>query len=225
MRFRATSIHAARGRCATFLPQPLAQHQIVYVINGGKGADLARNKNMYLSMMLQNGQGERQINIPSCDWLTQPFTSRDGQHEYMWTDTYAHTGQRPNRPEVLQAFLDYYEDAFEQIVAHYQRRLEYFLGLEDIYDLGRLFSTHDPEEWTDPFRDQLGILLQAKDEQILQQMQQMGVPNNAQGRRQAISQIVDFEIERLLGAILQDYIAEYTPRWNSSSTQIRRDMT
>lgn len=79
----------------------LDREYLVYYYQTNKGGDLARNKSMPLSFILDNPE---RIQMPSDPWLTQPF----GPSAYTWTNTFRPDTQE-NDPDVLQDFLNAYE--------------------------------------------------------------------------------------------------------------------
>lgn len=202
----------------------------MYVINGGKGADLARNKNLGLSVILNNN---KQRGIAFDSWLIQRFPKSalsDDQETYVWDDMY--TNNR-NNDDILDLFLSDHEAEISQIFYNYYNRLRNFLNFGNFGLLGRnqMGSPNVEEERSDQL-ERLAELLYGQDFQDLSDTAREALEtwidiqhqrieniqsNNNLSADEAINYLADRETQILMYSILQQSIKENLYRYNSNN--------
>jgi len=110
----------------------LPSDPFMYVINGGKGADLARNKNIGLSVILQTKTtnpytGQSQMGISTHPWLQNEIEVNGDR--FKWKDMYI---AGVNDLERLDGFLNHYLPDIEIIFQrYYETMLQFFQGSPD----------------------------------------------------------------------------------------------
>ena len=213
------------------LQDPRQRSLLVYCIQGGKGADLARNKNIPLSYIVDNNlrrQGLSDVGVD--DWLARPFGAPHIQGEpppYTWESTY--TGEpgsvdNPyrNDPYVLDVFLQHYNPVVLQILDQFGVRLGRFISSQNLADVAEMFGL---TELSQMIRQNAPLTLpkQIQDSQELQGLMQLKTTWVQQyGGR--ISDLVDDEMQLLAQFVLYYGVPEVIERYNSSPVRIAKAM-
>lgn len=198
----------------------------MYVLNGGKGADLARNKNMGLSVILQSrtidpATGRQRLGISSHPWIVAPFQVQ--QQEYHWDDMY---DRNINVPELLDGFLNQYEQSVFEIFSEYRNRVRSLLeyaqpaaspsinrdGVAQFF-YNRSYDHLDSKDQ----KDQLDKWLQFQHGVIVEELQNSQVRTSP---AEVLENLAVRETSILMRSILRDHVKETLYRYNSNPKPI-----
>jgi hypothetical protein len=205
------------------LADPVERSRFVYQLNGGKGADLAKNKNIPLSFILSNPNPPDQ-QIRTDRWLEEGFPDVDrlgrptGQPgTWHWSDTFSgvkgHESFR-NNPHVLDAFLGYHNQEVLRILEQYGDALRMFINANDPAQMADMFTGVDfGLADARPSADQLQ---NQRDLQLLMAMKQQWVQRYGGN----VEEIVRDEQRNLAQDVLYSSTVDEVRRYNSGSAQV-----
>ncbi|AYV86462.1 MAG: hypothetical protein Sylvanvirus1_58 [Sylvanvirus sp.] len=202
------------------LENPRTRNRLVYMINGGKGASIAKNKTISLSYILSNPSSTQ---IPFDSWITNSFPFRvnnNGQVSEVktWANTYNEFGD--NDDEVLDAFINTYTPVIEQLIYGYELSVREFIEQDDPRMIARMFYPYDRESGMSntQYQDELTRLM---NEEPFKRNLQQWMDRRAQLLQTSTpAQLAQLEADSLIRQ-LNSGVPEELERYNSSATLIR----
>ena len=193
------------------LLQTPARNQFVYCIQGGKGADLARNKNIPLSYLMDNPNG---VIIQQDAWSSHEVRLDKTIRAIHTTGPIRMVAPTPltYQPDVLQQFLmEHADEVGRSSTNRYRRSLKYLFKMTNREQVAQLFLGNNPDlALNDPkFQQDLDIFFNARDEWL----------ERYNGDMQAL---VDDLKDELLFEILYSNVPETITKYNSSPAAVSR---